>query len=64
MRKAMVAFSRRSEALSWQEIDIDRDTELIQQYDALVPVLCLEEQEICHHFFDEDALMAVLSDRV
>ena len=61
MRKAMVAFGRKSSPLTWQEIDIDRDVELIRQYDVLVPVLCFGEQEICHHFFDEEALMAILS---
>jgi len=60
MRKAMVAFNRRLQPIAWQEIDIDRDIDLIRRYDVLVPVLCIGEQEICHHFFDEEALLAAL----
>jgi len=60
MRKAMVAFNRRFQPIDWQEIDIDRDIELIRQYDIRVPVLCFGEQEICHHFFNEEALLAAL----
>ena len=60
MRKAMVAFGRKSRPLTWEEIDIDRDVELIRQYDVLVPVLCFGEEEICHHFFDEKALLVAL----
>ena len=61
MRKALVVFSRRQHAIEWREIDIDRDPELIRRYDALVPVLCLEDVEICHFFFDESALRAALA---
>lgn len=61
MRKALVAFSRRQQALSWSEIDIDRDPELIRRYDARVPVLCQDDVEICHFFFDETALRAALA---
>jgi thioredoxin reductase (NADPH) len=60
MRKAMATFGRKSSPLTWQEIDIDRDVELVRQYDVLVPVLCIGEREICHHFFDEKALLAAL----
>ncbi|RLA13901.1 MAG: glutaredoxin family protein [Gammaproteobacteria bacterium] len=58
MRKAMVVFNRRLQPITWQEIDIDRDIDLIRRYDVLVPVLCSGEEEICHHFFDEKALLA------
>jgi len=61
MRKAMVAFNRRYQPITWQEIDIDRDINLIHRYDVHVPVLCIGEQEICHHFFDEEALLAILN---
>jgi hypothetical protein len=60
MRKAMVAFNRRHQPVTWQEIDIDRDIDLIRRYDVLVPVLCFGGEEICHHFFDEKALLAAL----
>ncbi len=61
MRKALHAFSRRHRPLEWREIDIDRDPDLIRRYDARVPVLCLDEREICHFFFDESALLAALA---
>ena len=61
MRKALVAFSSRHQALDWQEIDIDRDPELIRRYDTLVPVLCYNNEEVCHYFFDESALLAALA---
>ena len=61
MRKALIVFKRKQPQIDWKEIDIDRDVDLIRQYDAQVPVLCLGEQEICHHFFDEKALLAALN---
>ena len=61
MRKALVAFTRKHQQVSWQEVDIDRDVELIRRYDALVPVLCQGDTEICHFFFDESALVAALA---
>jgi len=61
MRKALVVFSRKRQAVSWREVDIDRDTELVRRYDALVPVLCNGDIEICHFFFDESALLATLA---
>lgn len=60
MRKALVAFNRKKQPISWCEIDIDRSIELIRQYDVQVPVLCMGEQEICHHFFDEKSLLTAL----
>ena len=61
MRKALVSFSKSAQPLSWHEIDIDRDPELIRRYDARVPVLCCGDDEICHFFFDESALRATLA---
>ncbi|MDH3631354.1 MAG: glutaredoxin family protein [Gammaproteobacteria bacterium] len=61
MRKALVVFNRQHPSVSWQEIDIDRDTGLIRRYDARVPVLCHGDTEICHYFFDESALIAALA---
>jgi len=61
MRKALVVFTRKHQQVSWLEVDIDRDIELIRRYDALVPVLCLGNTEICHYFFDESALVAALA---
>ena len=61
MRKALVVFNRDKQSISWLEIDIDRDRNLIELYDSKVPVLCvaksgLEEKELCHYFFDETAV--------
>ena len=56
-----MAFSRRQYPIEWREVDIDRDPELIRRYDARVPVLCHGNVEICHFFFDESALRAVLA---
>jgi hypothetical protein len=61
MRKALVAFHHRQQALHWREIDIDRDLDLIRKYDSRVPVLCNGDEEICHFFFDETALVAALA---
>ena len=61
MRKALVVFTHNHPSVSWQEIDIDRDTALIRRFDARVPVLCHGDTEICHFFFDESALIAVLA---
>ena len=61
MRKALVVFNRNRQTIDWREIDIDRDTDLIRKFDIQIPVLCLGEQEICHHFFDEKALLTALN---
>ena len=60
MRKALVVFNRDKHSIDWLEIDIDRDVGLIKQYDSKVPVLCLSGHEICHYFFDEQALLKAL----
>ena len=61
MRKALVVFTRKHPDISWLEIDIDRDTALIERYDIKVPVLCYGRHEICHFFFDEPAMVATLT---
>ena len=61
MRKALVVFSRDHQPIDWREVDIDRDIELIRQYDSLVPVLCFGETRVCHYFFDESALIEALA---
>jgi thioredoxin reductase (NADPH) len=55
MRLALVALQKELK-FSWQEIDIDRDTDLIRQFDTLVPVLQHQGEEICHYFIDEGAI--------
>ena len=61
MRKALVAFCKHQQPVEWREVDIDRDADLIRRYDVKVPVLCLGEHEVCHHFFDESALLGALA---
>jgi len=36
------------------EIDIDSDQKLTDKYTLKVPVLCKDDEEICHYFFDLD----------
>ena len=61
MRTSLMAFERKFEPLSWDEIDIDRSQELISRYDHKVPVLCLDGEEICHHFLDVRALSTAIA---
>ncbi len=61
MRKALVVFSKHHQPLEWREVDIDRELDLVRQYDQRVPVLCYHNREVCHFFFDESALVAALA---
>jgi len=45
---------------SLREIDIDRDPSLQARYGALIPVLCLGGQEICHYTLNPTALREAL----
>lgn len=42
-------------------LDVDADPELEAKYDQLVPVLLLNDQELCHYFLDEAKVRAVLA---
>jgi len=44
------------------QVNIDLNPETRQKYNELVPVLKLNDQEICHHFLDLTALEKALSD--
>jgi glutaredoxin len=44
-----------------EEVDIDRDVDLVRRYDWLVPVLTLGDREICHYFLDEAALRGAIA---
>ena len=44
-----------------EEVDIDRDVDLIRRYDTRVPVLARDGREICHYFLDEAALRAAIA---
>lgn len=61
MRKALHRYGQKYQPVTWQEVDIDGEAELIARYDTLVPVLCLGREEICHHFFDEAQLIAAIT---
>ncbi len=60
MRRELYPFIQQY-GFSLAEIDIDRDEMLIERYNVKVPVLCVKEEEICHHFFDLDAVKKALS---
>jgi hypothetical protein len=60
MRFALARLQRSFDSLRWQEVDIDRDTDLIRRFDVLVPVLYHADSEVCHHFIDEDAVRSLL----
>jgi hypothetical protein len=60
MRDALLAFQA-EHAFQWCEVDIDDDADLLARYGALIPVLCLDEQEICHYFLNPIALAAALT---
>lgn len=46
---------------SIRTIDIDADASLRDKYNVKVPVLCLGDREICHHFFDLKAFREVIT---
>ena len=46
------------------EVDVDRDADLVRRYGARVPVLATADgTEICHYFFDAEALRRHLESR-
>ncbi|MDJ0834079.1 MAG: glutaredoxin family protein [Gammaproteobacteria bacterium] len=53
---------QRQLAFDWDEVDIDRDTDLIRRFDILVPVLYYQDREVCHHFIDEQAIRRLVAD--
>lgn len=42
-------------------VDIDDDLALAKRYNLRIPVLELDGREVCHHFFDQDALERALA---
>jgi len=36
----------------FQQVDIDTESALLAEYSDLVPVIVIDEQVICQHFFD------------
>ena len=60
MRLAMMKLQKKID-FNWIEVDIDRDIDLIREYDIRIPVLTFKEQEICHHFIDEPAIRRLVT---
>ncbi len=44
-------------------VDVDRDPGLAGRYGEWVPVLCLENQEVCHYHLDQRKLRRLLHRR-
>ena len=61
MRLALVKLRQQHE-FDWDEIDIDRDTDLIFRFDTLVPVLYHQDREVCHYFLEREAIGRILAE--
>lgn len=55
MRRELYPFVQQH-GLTLNEIDIDTDVQLIDKYNVKVPVLCYNDEELCHHFFDKTVI--------
>lgn len=47
--------------ISMDVLDVDADPALEAEYDELVPVLLLGEEELCHYFLDEARVREALT---
>ena len=43
------------------EVDVDSSPQLIEQYGSQVPVVTCGDQQLCHYFLDQAAVMQVLT---
>ena len=43
------------------EIDVDSSPQLIEQYGSQVPVVTCGDEQLCHYFLDQAAVMQVLT---
>lgn len=43
------------------EVDVDSSPQLIEQYGSQVPVVTCDDQQLCHYFLDQAAVMQVLT---
>ncbi len=43
------------------EVDIDNDAQLVEKYGTKVPVVAYQNDELCHYFLDQRAILQVLS---
>ncbi len=55
MRRELYPFVQQH-GFSLNEVDIEREELLKIKYNVKVPVLCIDEEEICHHFFDQEMI--------
>ncbi|HHL45052.1 MAG TPA: glutaredoxin family protein [Gammaproteobacteria bacterium] len=60
MHKALLPYQQRY-GFKLELIDVDSDAQLERRFDELVPVLMAGEEEICHYFLDEAALLNYFS---
>ena len=45
-----------AQAFEIERVDIDRDDTLRERYNVDVPVVALDDEVICFHFFEEDII--------
>lgn len=43
-----------------KEVDVDSSPQLIEQYGSQVPVVTCNDEQICHYFLDQAAILQVL----
>ena len=43
------------------EVDVDSNPRLIEQYGSQVPVVICENRQICHYYLDQPAIMQLLT---
>ena len=43
------------------EVDVDSSPKLIEQYGSQVPVVTCGDEQLCHYFLDQAAVMQVLT---
>jgi len=43
------------------EVDVDSSPQLIEQYGSQVPVVTCGDEELCHYFLDQAAVMQALA---
>ncbi len=60
---AELEFASFSQTLPLIVVDVDSDPELAQKYGWHVPVLMLNDQEVCRHSLDLEKLRAHLADQ-
>lgn len=43
------------------EVDVDSSPQLVERYGTQVPVVTCGEEQLCHYFLDQAAILRVLS---